>query len=60
MTITYSDDNGQTVTVTNEGVDTWMDAIEIFFGVLRAAGYRLDFDTDEAVSVLEDMNHEAR
>lgn len=60
MTITFDDEAGQVVTVARNDMETWMDAMQLFFQVLRGAGYNLSFDDDEAIGTLNDLNDEAR
>ena len=60
MTITYSDDNGHKVSVTDECSVTWVDAIDVFFKLLRGAGFQLNFDDGAACAALENLHDEAR
>ncbi|MBA4274066.1 MAG: hypothetical protein C0436_00270 [Alphaproteobacteria bacterium] len=60
MTIRFEDDDGGTVIKIEEGAVTWLEATDMWFKVLRGAGYFIDFDDDEAIGILEELHREAK
>jgi hypothetical protein len=61
---TKQEDNGMKITLENEHgtysaeetLDTWMDAMSMFAGVLRCAGYVTDVDIGEIIDTIRDEN----
>ncbi len=54
MKITLENEHG--VYSAEETADTWAEAMTMFVGVLRCAGYVIDVDMDEIIETMRDEN----